>query len=1020
MSQHPEGSNTLPPVDTSNNLQAAFEALAAGSAPSEVQIYAANEVTRLQTELAQKDNAYNEMAAFYATATEQITALEKEKTSRRTRSQSPLFRLHNKGPTALDDYDEMEMEHGSSRPVRPIATPRNKGLELLSNTKAMKTCVRNLLQKLARVRVRLVKVSEVKNSNNLARAKKFYQYRLVSEDNSEIKIFEDNRKQLDTDIATCTMNILVKDLDEQITAIKEQINSVGPQLRKELEDAALHALSSPDLSDTEKESLRTQWDSTITYNMDWLEKEITKLKQSPAPKVSKGDVQLEEFLKSCIDFALIKYNIGTSQAPQPPVDDNAGQEVDHSQPQEASRPRTQKFQGFQKDERSKKSSKKGKSKGEIEGKGKGRKEARSQTSRIPEKRIQALPSAEEKTGWQKQKQQKKVFVNVATQRNISIPSYVFSTLNLGANFQIISTPSLQTRRKNWSGIASQTKEIIRNSDSFNNNNNSLNNIMDAVQSVMINDPNYFNKVVASKQNFKQAVKQNKLVQNVFDFLNDNELMCILADKNLGLTIIDKSWYIDNMLKHFNRLDVFELVASDPFEVKELHASVWLQTNLRKYCSLTTSLELTRAIIDPHAEQLPLAYGLIKLHKSPYKLRIITPVVEWINVKAAVEVVRRLGDYVKLFNHVLTNSTELVRELDGLMSYDFVLASFDVSDMYNSIGQEECIRRIEVLAKEYGWWTDKNEPYWRSTMVLIEFVFHTSYVGFGGRVYKQKRGLPMGSPLSPVLANLYMVQLEDTVIPAMRTKNIHYYRYLDDVLFFHSSFSAPIPSDVAKFRMEERMSHFCKTLTQFSDDSIIFERTGTAHNPGQYVEYLDLKLEIALDNRMVRNKVLRLSVYDKPTNLHIYTDPSTFYPFHYVYNWIQGENIRLIRNSSSPVSYERSLYDFKKFLLRRKYSQDLIERFCSLNYYGDRNELLAGAKPHKTRKNAREELGNNSYIAVRNSGSRPLLTSAIHVVDSFVNTLEISERRLVPVVSQGKTIISVMNQAKKSLAGYQPR
>ena len=305
-------------------------------------------------------------------------------------------------------------------------------------------------------------------------------------------------------------------------------------------------------------------------------------------------------------------------------------------------------------------------------------------------------------------------------------------------------------------------------------------------------------------------------------------------------------------------------------------------------------------------------------------------------------------------------------------------------------------------------------------MLIEFVFHTSYVGFGGRVYKQKRGLPMGSPLSPVLANLYMVQLEDTVIPAMRSKNIHYYRYLDDVLFFHSSFNAPIISDALKFRMEERMAHFCGMLTQFSDDSVKFERTGTAHNPGQFVEYLDLKLEIGLDNRMERNKVLHLSVYDKPTNLHIYTDPSTFYPFHYVYNWIQGENIRLIRNSSSPAAYERSLYDFKKFLLRRNYSQDLIERFCLLNYYGDRNELLVGAKPHKTRKNAREEKGNNSYIAVRNSGSRPLLTSAIHVVDSFVNTLEITERRLVPVVSQGKTIISVMNQTKKSLAGYNPQ
>jgi hypothetical protein len=46
----------------------------------------------------------------------------------------------------------------------------------------MKTCARNLLQKLTCLRVQLVKVTEVKNTSNLATAKKYYQFRLILED----------------------------------------------------------------------------------------------------------------------------------------------------------------------------------------------------------------------------------------------------------------------------------------------------------------------------------------------------------------------------------------------------------------------------------------------------------------------------------------------------------------------------------------------------------------------------------------------------------------------------------------------------------------------------------------------------------------------------------------------------------------------------------------------------------------------------------------------------------------------
>lgn len=1012
MAKQGEGSQQSLPTFANDELQAAFLSLTEGNANPAVQQFSAQEVLRLNSEIAAKTRAYDEMCELYQGALLDVDTYKTQlNIARMSAPSSPnLF--------ASPANDEMITDKLTTEPTRPIAPIKKRGVELLPNTKAMKTCARNLIQKLGRLRTRLVKATAVKTTNNPAKVKQYYQFRLVSEDKSEIKIFEDNRKTLDAAIAGLVIDTLIKDLDEQITLVKDQLKESGKQLNKELDELRDSHFNAPDLTDEDKERLQDQWHDIIKYNNEWYLSELSKLRTASIPKVGKGNSSLTTFLDTVLTTVILFIQLGAPQTSQLSSEGSEGpsSQTPHSQPEKETGRTTKGFIGFKKTEGSETASRK-KIGQKIEGRKEGSKAADPEIPRTEASQVKR--SAKQKSRPAKF-QSKKVFVNVASQQNIVIPSYVFSTLNLGANFQIISPPSLQSRRESWKGVAKEIKEIVREDNSFTKE-NSFNNILEAVNFVMINNESYFNKTVASSSRFRHAVKINKLVQNVFDFLNDNELMCILADKNLGLTIIDKSWYFENMLKHFNRTDVFELC--EDFDLQQLHVSAWLQSHLRKYCSIKSSLDLTLAIIDPHAQNLPQAYGLIKLHKTPYKLRIITPVVEWVNVKAAVEVVRRLGDYVKLFNHVLANSSDLVREFQGLMSYDFVLASFDVSDMYNSIGQEDCLRRIEVLAKDHGWWTDKNEPYWRQTMVLIEFVFHTSYVGFGGRVFKQKRGLPMGSPLSPVLANLYMVQLEDVCISSMRQKGIFYYRYLDDVLFFYSSLYAPMENDRAKFRMAERMAHFCKLLTTFSDDSITFERTGEAHNPGQYVDYLDLKLEISLDNRMERNKVLRLSVYDKPTNLHIYTDPSTFYPFHYIYNWIQGENIRLIRNSSTSTAYDQSLLDFKKFLHRRAYGQDLVEKFCSLNYYGDRCELLDGAKPHKTRNNARDinqDNHRNRYITVRNNGSRPLLTSAIHVVDSFVNTLEISERRLVPVVSRGKSIVSVMNQAKKNLAGYQPQ
>ncbi len=49
------------------------------------------------------------------------------------------------------------------------------------------------------------------------------------------------------------------------------------------------------------------------------------------------------------------------------------------------------------------------------------------------------------------------------------------------------------------------------------------------------------------------------------------------------------------------------------------------------------------------------------------------------------------------------------------------------------------------------------------MELTEFIATTTYFSFQGTIYIQKSGTAMGSPVSPILANLFMGWLEKTAI-----------------------------------------------------------------------------------------------------------------------------------------------------------------------------------------------------------------------------------------------------------------
>ena len=67
------------------------------------------------------------------------------------------------------------------------------------------------------------------------------------------------------------------------------------------------------------------------------------------------------------------------------------------------------------------------------------------------------------------------------------------------------------------------------------------------------------------------------------------------------------------------------------------------------------------------------------------------------------------------------------------------------------------------------------------MEMLTFCAETTYFGMGSDIYWQEEGLAMGSPLSPVLANIYMEYFEEMELASTSLKPTMWLRYMDDTL-----------------------------------------------------------------------------------------------------------------------------------------------------------------------------------------------------------------------------------------------
>jgi len=154
--------------------------------------------------------------------------------------------------------------------------------------------------------------------------------------------------------------------------------------------------------------------------------------------------------------------------------------------------------------------------------------------------------------------------------------------------------------------------------------------------------------------------------------------------------------------------------------------------------------------------LPKAYGLSKIHKKNIPFRIIMSLINSTLYSFANYLHKILHKSLPLSNSHVKNSFELYNILQGKkIPENHVLMSLNIISLFTNILLELVIEGINSR-----WHIQEETKISKMEFTIaVQFILSSTFFTFNNVIYKQIFGIAMGSPLSLILADIVMQDLE---------------------------------------------------------------------------------------------------------------------------------------------------------------------------------------------------------------------------------------------------------------------
>jgi hypothetical protein len=425
----------------------------------------------------------------------------------------------------------------------------------------------------------------------------------------------------------------------------------------------------------------------------------------------------------------------------------------------------------------------------------------------------------------------------------------------------------------------------------------------------------------------------KTLDSLEELYRSGDMLVKPADKNLGLTILSKEWYISEGFRQLNDSKTY-LEIKDP--------EYWLdhvlseRRRLVKHWSEHPSLrelftpQINRflAVYDEETSVFPEFHHLPKLHKTPLKGRPIVPSHSWATTNVSVFIDSLLQPLISEYPWIIRDSKHLLRQLAPIRFEpleEIWIITADMSSMYTNLPSEEGVRILDYLGTAfYG-----SKPMGELLRSLTALVLQNNYLSFQGKYYHQVSGTAMGTALAPTYANLFVAAYEKELDVPHSPGLLYYGRYIDDVLAI-----ARGSRDV--------VDAFIKVLNAIHP-ALNFEVEASQVG----LPFLDAFVQVDRASSAIGSGRIVTRVYQKPLNAYQYIPWSSYHPNSVKLAFVKGELIRYVRLSSFESDFIQIRRDFWLRLRARGYPIRWLRKAFSVVSYSTCRDRSLIDRPKET-------------------------------------------------------------------------
>jgi hypothetical protein len=376
-----------------------------------------------------------------------------------------------------------------------------------------------------------------------------------------------------------------------------------------------------------------------------------------------------------------------------------------------------------------------------------------------------------------------------------------------------------------------------------------------------------------------AKRHAYLINKINETLAKEHAILTKADNGKTIVIIYTKDYKDNV-NYFLKNNNFHMIPKNPtnrFQQqlnKTLHkCNLIIQQNQIKYQT-------------QKKPQPPTPNAQIKLHKPGKPIRPVVNNTLAPTYKIAKFLSKQPNNYLNLKNsYVVKDSITLANNLTKLkINNSHKMITLDIKDLYvNTLIKEtlDITRDILLLHNE--------EPIATQMVTLLNTILQQNYFSFDNQIYQPHKGVTMGSPISGIIAEIFLQSFEEKHLNHILDENntTFYTRYVDDILIVNNT-DKTNPDLILKY------------MNSIHDDLVFTHILENEHNSINFLDLLITRQTNSID----------INIYTKPTTTNTTINYLSNHPME---QKLAAYRYMINRMSSIPLSPEQQNIEWPTIL-----------------------------------------------------------------------------------------------------------